>query len=79
MHHDDFYETVKEEEATSMTKSWHRLEEFTHVREIKNYLILRGSMPSECIKEIDKEEQLPTSTEDMMDQESLQKKSMEGD
>ena len=51
---------------------------FTHVKEKKRILSLRGSIPSEHVKDIDKEARAPDSTEDMMEQESLKKNWMEG-
>ena len=75
----DFCETVKEEKATRMTNSWCRLAGFTHTKEKKISLSLKGSTPSEYFKEIDKEAHAPTSNEDVMDQESLEKNLTEGD
>ena len=51
----------------------HRLKGYTRIKEGKNTLSLRGSMPSERIKNIDKEAHEPASTEDTMDQDSLEK------
>ena len=60
---DNFYETTKEENATTMINSWSILAGFTNIKYNTDY-ILRGSMPSERTKKTDQEVCLPTSTED---------------
>ena len=62
-----------------MTNTCHVMVGFTHIKEKKSISRLRGSMPRERIKDIDKEAHVPTSTEDMMDQDSLEKNLTEGD
>ena len=77
--HDYFYETRKEERGDIVINVWCRLSGISRIEDKKRTLSIRGSMPREHAKDINEEAHAPNSTEDMMDQESIEKMLTEGD